>query len=249
MIDRLEKFVQENRADFDALQPDPRILQRIEARMQTAPVKTMRSAPVVRMLRLAAAAVIIGLAGFGTLQLLQDKPATVPEAVVSTPANPPAKTSPAESKAIDAAIPVAPTVRLASNTGVSRKQLLFAQLNNMESASQRYAAASAVAEYKKTDRDIVQALVKTMNNDPNSNVRLAALDALSQFSREPYVKQQLLKSLSTQKDPIVQVALIELLTRLRAHNIVTELQKLTEDEQTSKPVKDQAYHSLMKLSS
>jgi HEAT repeat protein len=247
MSDRLEQFVQENRAAFDELQPDPRILQRIEARIQPASVKKISLA--IRMVRYAAAAVVISLAGYGALQLLQDKPVAVPEAVVGAPVNTPVKTSPAESKVIDAEIPAAPTIRLASNTGVNKKQLLFAKLNNMESASERYAAASAVAEFKKTDRDIVAALVKTMHNDPNSNVRLAALDALSQFSREPFVKQQLLKSLSTQKDPVVQVALIELLTRMRARNIVTELQKLTEDEQTSKPVKDQAYNGLMKLSS
>jgi HEAT repeat protein len=91
-------------------------------------------------------------------------------------------------------------------------------------------------------------LVKTMNNDPNSNVRLAALEALSKYHREPYVKKQLIESMTLQKDPVVQIALIEFLSKLRNTNIKNALQKIAEDNNTDKPVKDQAYSTLTKIS-
>jgi hypothetical protein len=87
-----------------------------------------------------------------------------------------------------------------------------------------------------------------MDNDPNSNVRLASLDALSKFYREPYVKNKLVKSLEKQKDPVVQIALIELLTTMKEASIVNELQKISNDANSIKAVKDQAYAGIQKLS-
>jgi HEAT repeat protein len=100
----------------------------------------------------------------------------------------------------------------------------------------------------RADDEVVNALVKTLNEDTNTNVRLAALDALSKFHHEPQVKKALLESLSTQNDPVVQIALIKLLVTIKEKSVVKDLQQIIEDDNTIKPVKDEAFTGIMKLS-
>lgn len=128
------------------------------------------------------------------------------------------------------------------------KNLMQTMLQNEGSASQRLQGVTVALQMEKADDDVVNALVKAMNEDANSNVRLAALDALSKFQAEPAVRKALVKSLSTQKDPIVQIALIQLMVRMKEKGVVKELERLVEDDQNMKAVKDEAYKGLLKLS-
>ena len=87
-----------------------------------------------------------------------------------------------------------------------------------------------------------------MNEDPNSNVRLAAMEALGKFSNEVRVRNALIQSLSTQKDPVVQIALIQLLVKMKEKSVVGQLEQMTKDATTMKAVKDEAYSGILKLS-
>jgi HEAT repeat protein len=95
---------------------------------------------------------------------------------------------------------------------------------------------------------VVTALVRTMNEDPNTNVRMAALDALSKFYEEPAVRKALIRSLEKQKDPIVQIALIQLLVRMKEKGVVNDLKRIVDDNEVLTPVKDEAYTGILKLS-
>lgn len=128
------------------------------------------------------------------------------------------------------------------------RQVMLAMIDNQQSASQRMVGVSVAYELKEADDEIVQVLVKTMNEDANTNVRLAALEALSKFSQEAGVKKALLQSLSTQKDPMVQIALIQIMVKLKEKAVVEELEKMTKDGSTMKAVKDEAYSGILKLS-
>lgn len=128
------------------------------------------------------------------------------------------------------------------------KQLMRSMLNNELSASQRLEGVTVALRIEKADQDVVKALVKAMNEDPNSNVRLAAMDALGKFESEPLVRQSLIESLSTQKDPVVQIALIQLLVRLKEKRVIKDLERMVEDEQNLEAVKDEAYTGILKLS-
>jgi hypothetical protein len=128
------------------------------------------------------------------------------------------------------------------------KRMMQAMLENQNSASQRLQGVNVAFQMERPDDEVVRALVKAMNEDPNSNVRLAALDALGKFQAEPPVRNALIKSLSTQKDPIVQIALIQLLVRMKERGVVKDLEKIVEDEQNMKAVKDEAYKGILKLS-
>jgi hypothetical protein len=128
------------------------------------------------------------------------------------------------------------------------RRAMMAMMENQQSASQRMTGLSVAYEMDKPDDEIVRVLVKTMNEDPNSNVRLAAMEALGKFSSEAPVRNSLIQSLSTQKDPIVQIALIQLLVKMKEKSVVKQLEQMTKDASTMKAVKDEAYSGILKLS-
>lgn len=128
------------------------------------------------------------------------------------------------------------------------KHMMMALLDNQQSASQRLVGTTVALNMIKADDEIVRVLVKTMNEDPNTNVRLAALDALVKFQNEPTVRKALIQSLSTQKDPMVQIALIRFMVQLKEKDIVNQLQDIADDIHTIKAVKDEAYSGILKLS-
>lgn len=131
----------------------------------------------------------------------------------------------------------------------STKKMMMAMLDNQHSASQRLMGATvAYEDVKHLDDDVVVALIRAMNEDENSNVRIAALEALGKFNTLPHVRKALIASLSTQKDPLVQIALIRLMVEMKAQGIKSELERITTDEETLPAVKDEAHAGLLKLS-
>jgi hypothetical protein len=128
------------------------------------------------------------------------------------------------------------------------KQMMMAMLDNQQSASQRMVGTTVAYKMVKMDDEIVTALAKSMNEDPNTNVRLAAMEALSKFYQEPGVQKVLIQSLSVQKDPVVQIALIQLLVQMKEKSVIKELEKIVDDPVTHEAVKDEAYSGILKLS-
>ncbi len=128
------------------------------------------------------------------------------------------------------------------------KQLMLAMLTNDQSASQRMQGVNVALTISKADDEVVNALEKAMTSDPNTNVRLAALDALGKFVNEPQVRKILVNSLTTQNDPVVQIALIQMLVRMKEKTVVNELEKIIEDEKNIQAVKDEAHSGIIKLS-
>jgi len=130
----------------------------------------------------------------------------------------------------------------------NNKRMMLSMLENQQSASQRVMGATVAYELPKADDEIVNVLSKTLNEDPNTNVRLAALEALGKFYQQDHVRRTLVTALTTQKDPVVQIALIRLLVQMKEKQIVNELQKITRDGQVMKAVKDEAHSGILKLS-
>jgi len=130
----------------------------------------------------------------------------------------------------------------------ANKQMMLVMLDNQQSASQRIQGANVAMKIERADNEVVRALAKSMNEDPNTNVRMAALEALSKFHQEPFVRKMLIQSLSLQKDPVVQIALIQLMVRMKEKDAVKDLEKIINDSATMNAVKDEAYSGILKLS-
>ena len=128
------------------------------------------------------------------------------------------------------------------------KAMMMSLMDNKQSASQRLQGVNVALTITTADDEVVKALAKRMNEDPNTNVRLAALDALGKFHDDPVVRKVLINALSDQKDPVVQIALIQLLVKMKEKGVVNDLKRIVDDEKTMKAVKDEAYSGMLELS-
>lgn len=90
-------------------------------------------------------------------------------------------------------------------------QLVTLSLLEAPSASERLQGVSYGSRLERPDRDVVSALVRAATDDPNVNVRLAAIEALAPVAAEPRVLSPLIEALPEQDSPMVQVALVDLL--------------------------------------
>lgn len=128
------------------------------------------------------------------------------------------------------------------------KQLVIQSLDDQTSASRRIQAVNATHGVDRPDDEILKALIRTMNNDDNTNVRLAAVEALAGFADDPEVLSALIASMEKQTDPLVQITLINLMVQLKQKGAVEELQKIIKDDKTIEAVKDEAHMAVFKLS-
>lgn len=128
------------------------------------------------------------------------------------------------------------------------KQAVLGMIDNEYSASQRIKGVTVAMELTKPDDEIINVLFRTLRSDPNTNVRLAALEALSRFQNDPVVRSGLISGLPVQTDPMVQIRLIQLMVEMKEKGVVDELKGIADDEGTMKAVKDEAYSGILKLS-
>lgn len=267
MKTKLEKFITDNHEDLDKNIPNLEVLNRILQQMQVKAEDTRPAGIVIpfRALRWAAAALILLACGLAVYTLQSPKDTTVtgvhqyvrktitriqgdstkaPEQVIAKGPNG------NNIDEVDRDIAKQKNALMAkynNNTAVSRKLVMLTSLKDMDSPARRITAVSQASEYKMAGRDIVTALLVTLNNDPNTNVRLAALDGLARFYRETYIRKQLIASLKKQQNPTVQIALIELLTKMKEAAVLNELDKIVASDSTITAVKDCAYSGIFKL--
>jgi hypothetical protein len=79
------------------------------------------------------------------------------------------------------------------------------------SASERLNGVAYGRELQSEDRRVADALFTTLLEDPNVNVRLAALDALRESSTAPDTRARLVQSIPAQDSPLVQISAIDVL--------------------------------------
>ena len=126
------------------------------------------------------------------------------------------------------------------------KQLVLNSLEN-QSASSRLNAVNVSSKFNTIDDEITTALVQTLNNDPNANVRLAAMDALARFGDDQNVRKSLVESLARQDQPIVQIALINLLVNMKEEGAKSILENMANNADMAPAVRDEASFGLIRL--
>ncbi|WP_028295667.1 HEAT repeat domain-containing protein [Olivibacter sitiensis] len=264
MNDPLKKIIKENREVFDHLEAPTGALQQILAKRKqasTEPKRRLLSSGIGKWL--IAASVLLALA---LTYILYDKGVSRGEldnlqngiAQKETPAitGSPAIESPsAELKEVPqivhaaSKVPVTKKPKKQASPQPTADELeeagRFAQLTDSSSASIRLAAILDIEKSGRMNDQTLEMLSKTMNEDANSNVRLAAFDLLSQYAYEPSVADVFIKSLATQDDPLVQLSLINLLGNVDNQEVDETLFALANDPETFTAVKDEAYAVLL----
>jgi HEAT repeats len=110
------------------------------------------------------------------------------------------------------------------------RQMMMLSLLQNPSASERMRAASYASESRTISPDILSALLTTLNNDPNVNVRLTTLDALTQYARNAAVREGLIQSILQQDSPLMQAALADVMLKLQEKRAVPSFKKLLQEK-------------------
>jgi HEAT repeats len=133
----------------------------------------------------------------------------------------------------------------------SMRQLVALSLLQQQSASDRLRGVSWSYQVEPSDEEVMNALVTTVNHDPNVNVRLAAVDALRPFTGSPathlLARNAVVQALPRQTTPIVQVALIDFLAELKERNAAPELRRLVSDPDIDSGVRKRAEWALERM--
>lgn len=130
----------------------------------------------------------------------------------------------------------------------SVKEVMMLTLLQQPSPTERIKAVSYVNSLPDVDNKVVNALIETLNGDPNVNVRLATIEALTAFTGNPGVREGLVKSIINQKSPLVQIALADLMVSIREKNSVDQLKKLLTDKEIKRSVKTKIENCIAKIS-
>lgn len=130
------------------------------------------------------------------------------------------------------------------------RALVLDALTNSEqsSASSRLVGVNTSRQLTVMDQELEDALFATYLHDENSNVRLAALNALAQFASGSSVRSRLVQSLHEQGDPIVMIQLINVLVRLEEQKAIPGLKKIIEDTDYQQVIRQEAEIGIAKLS-
>ena len=124
------------------------------------------------------------------------------------------------------------------------KEMMMLSLLEKESATERLRAVSLTNDMNQASQKVTAALLQTLNSDENVNVRLAALEALKPYAQESKVREGLIKSITLQQSPLVQMSLAELMVAIQEKKSVSELKKLLESERVPKEVKKKISESI-----
>lgn len=127
------------------------------------------------------------------------------------------------------------------------KEMFTLTLLEQPSPAERIRAVNLVEALDDTDLKIIEALMQTLNGDPNINVRLVTVEQLARFTHLPSVREGLIRSIANQDAPIVQLALADLMVALRERRSVDALQQLLDRKDLKYSVKTHIEASLSKL--
>jgi len=127
------------------------------------------------------------------------------------------------------------------------RQQYALSLLGQPSATERIQGIGYSASVDNPSDATLAALFDAVDADPNPNVRLAAVDALYLFRDRPGVRERLVRSLSVQTYPLVQVALINFLVEVREARAAEALKKLVESGELTPEVKKRAEQGLQQI--
>lgn len=118
------------------------------------------------------------------------------------------------------------------------KEMMMLSLLENPSASERIRGVSYTSEIKgSANKQVTEALFTTLNNDPNVNVRLMTLEALSHLANDPAVRTGLVKSIMEQDSPLLQSALADVMLKLQEKRSVSPFRKLLQQKNLNSTVR------------
>lgn len=110
----------------------------------------------------------------------------------------------------------------------SMRQIMMVSMLEGPSTTDRLRAVNISSQLPNADDRAIQALLFTLNNDPNENVRIQTIQALTRWGDIPQVREGLIRSIIRQESDLVIVALADAMVELGAEGAAQEFEKLKE---------------------
>jgi len=105
-------------------------------------------------------------------------------------------------------------------------QLVMLSMLQQPSPSSRLQGINWIDMFDQPGEPVLDALITTLDFDPNINVRLASVEALLRFAYIDKIRLRLMESLEKQESPIIQIALIDLITTLEEKRAIDVFQRM-----------------------
>jgi hypothetical protein len=154
---------------------------------------------------------------------------------------------------LNAPAPVAPSSdkkqleALTAQVSDMREMMMKSLLQN-PSASERIRGVSYTSEITTVNPGVIDALLTTLNNDQNVNVRLMTLEALTHYGSNPSVRAGLVESILQQESPLVQAALADVMLKLQEKNAIRPFKKLLQQKNLNSLVRTKIETAIARLS-
>lgn len=115
-------------------------------------------------------------------------------------------------------------------------------------------AARLTAIYKaekktKLNKHLLVALFNVLDSDPNTNVRLAAMDVLASYTSDSEIRRRMVYAMAEQDNPLVQLSMIQLLNGFKEKEFIEKLGQIIEDPRTDDGVREEAKFSYAQYTS
>lgn len=132
-----------------------------------------------------------------------------------------------------------------TNTLAQKEQLL--QLISTQNTTSRIKGINQYQSEPEVDPDVRDVFIRVLENDKSTNVRLAALEALSGMSQDQQVKTALIRILENDREPAIQMAIINILVKWKDSSVKGTLQELLDKEEVPEDVKEEAFLGVTRL--
>ncbi|MGZ3872784.1 MAG: zf-HC2 domain-containing protein [Mucilaginibacter sp.] len=127
------------------------------------------------------------------------------------------------------------------------KQTMMLALLENPSASERMRGVNYTSQIKHADKEVINALLATLNSDPNVNVRLTTLDALTRLAGHPEVREGLVQSITQQDSPLMQSAIADVMLKLQEKRSVKSFRELLKQKNLDHGVRDKIKETITQL--
>lgn len=124
------------------------------------------------------------------------------------------------------------------------RQMVAVSMLESGSPAKRMQALEYTAAIDQPDDRLIDALGTTLRNDESVTVRLATAEALNRYGSLPTVRQTIIDALLTEKDPLVQLQLIDLLMNVHDAETLKALRSLEQSDETDALVRQRVEWAL-----
>jgi hypothetical protein len=244
MDDKLKELFRVNRLELDECEPASHNFHQIMSRVEKAKRKT-KVYQLYRMTAMIAAAAIVGIIFYVVISGPEEKSVEQIFVLEKSELSQENETSEIGVPSSQENTPANQNTVAVKIKSQDKKIVDNNQFETIGSPAAKISALYSLDNHVELKKKVIEALFRVLNNDPNTNVRMAALDVLAGMVKHPVIREKLLKSLPEQDDLIIQLELIQVVARFEDKESSDVLKQFVEAPGTDEKIREQARYIYM----